>query len=134
MRTNPADNVSKKIEAELMALKSAAIRATAEADANFYKDYLADDAVGVTPMGVFSKAQIIKAMAGGQAFKSSKIENSQVKALGADAGLVTYEATFDRSPGEAKIVFVSTLYERRNGTWKGVFYQQTPLPVSQARQ
>jgi hypothetical protein len=130
MRTNPENPSSHIVEEELQALKAAAIRATADADAAFYKDYLAEDAIGVTPMGIFNKSQILDAMAGGQAFKSSKIENSRAKALGPDAGLVTYEATFGRPGAEARSLFVSTLYERRNGKWKGVFYQQTPLPAA----
>jgi len=131
MRTNAESSAVNSIEKELLALKAGAIRATAEADAAFYKNYLTDDAIGVTPMGVFNKSEILKAMAGGQAFKSSKIENSHAKVLAADTGLVTYEATFERPGSEPSLLFVSTLYQRRNGEWKGIFYQQTPLPTAQ---
>lgn len=117
-----------EIEAILVALKAAAIRATEKADVDFYASYLADNAIGVTPLGVFSKQQILEGMRSGKTFKSSKIEDSRAVALGQDAGLVTYRATFE-VPGEPPVeMFVSTLYRRYHDGWKGVFYQQTPLP------
>ncbi len=117
-----------EIEAILVALKAAAIRATEKGDADFYANYLADNAIGVTPLGVFNKQQILEGMKGGKTFKSSKIEDSRAVALGLDAGLVTYRATFE-APGEPPVeMFVSTLYRRYHDGWKGVFYQQTPLP------
>jgi hypothetical protein len=118
-----------EIEAVLWALKSAAIRATEDADVDFYANYLADNAIGVTPSGIFNKQQILDAMKEGKSFKSSKIDDSRAVALGLDAGLVTYRATFER-PGEPAVeMFVSTLYRRYHDGWKGVFYQQTLLPV-----
>jgi len=122
------ENSARAIEDELEQLKAKAIQATASADALFYDGYLADDAIGVTPTGVFNKAQILKAMAGGQAFKSTKIEDSEARALGKNVGLVTYKATFERQSAGPLVVFVSTVYARKDGVWKGIFYQQTPLP------
>ena len=46
----------------------------------------------------------------------------------ADAGLVTYRATFESQGKPAVEMFVSTLYRRYHDGWKGVFYQQTLLP------
>ena len=117
-----------EIEAILVALKAAAIRATEKADVDFYASYLADNAIGVTPFGVVNKQQILEGMRSGKTLKSSKIEGSRAVALGQDAGLVTYRATFE-APGESPVeMFVSTLYRRYHDGWKGVFYQQTPLP------
>lgn len=117
-----------EIEAILVALKAAAIRATEKADVDFYASYLADNAIGVTPLGVVNKQQILEGMRSGKTLKSSKIEGSRAVALGQDAGLVTYRATFE-APGEPPVeMFVSTLYRRYHDGWKGVFYQQTPLP------
>jgi hypothetical protein len=122
----PADP---EIESVLLALKSAAIRATERADVGFYADYLSDDAIGVTPFGVFNKQQILAGMKDGKSFKSSKIEDTRAVALGEDAGLVTYRATFEVEGRPATDFFVSTLYRRFDDGWKGVFYQQTPLPA-----
>ena len=117
-----------EIEAILVALKAAAMRATEKADVDFYASYLADNAIGVTPSGVYNKQQILQGMKNGKTFKSTNIEGSRAVALGPDAGLVTYRATF-AAPGEPPVeMFVSTLYRRYHDGWKGVFYQQTPLP------
>jgi hypothetical protein len=121
-----------EIEAVLLALKAAAVLATEKADVGFYASYLADNAIGVTPQGVFDKQQILDGIRGGKAFHSSKIEDSRAVALGSDAGIVTYRATFE-TPGKPPTqLFVSTLYRRYHDGWKGVFYQQTPLPARAA--
>jgi len=117
-----------QIEAVLLALKAAAIRATEKGDMTFYADYLADDAIGITPFGIFNKQQILAGMKDHKFFKSSQIRDSRAVALGADAGFVTYRATFEISGRPPADFFVSTLYRRFGDGWKGVFYQQTPLP------
>jgi hypothetical protein len=118
-----------EIEADLVALKAAAIRATERADVDFYASYFADNAIGVTPLGILNKQQMLENMKGGNTFKSSKVADSRAVALGPDAGLVTYRATFAQPDGSAVEMFVSTLYRRYHDGWRGVFYQQTPLPA-----
>jgi hypothetical protein len=120
-----------RIELELLALKNAALRATAEGDVGFYAAYLADHAIGVTPFGVFDKQKILQGMKDGKSFRSKSIADEHALALGADAGLVTYRATFEAADGQDTEVFVSTLYRRFDDGWKGVFYQQTLLPRRQ---
>ena len=116
-----------EIEAVLLALKAAAVLATEKADVGFYASYLADNAIGVTPQGIFNKQQILDGIRSGKAFHSSKIENSRAVALGSDAGIVTYRATLEDGASPTQ-VFVSTLYRHYHDGWKGVLYQQTPLP------
>ena len=117
-----------EIEAILMALKSAAIQATQKGDVGFHASYLADHAIGVTPAGVFNKQQILEGIKNGTAFRSSRIENSRAVALGTDAGMVTYRATFEAPGKPSAEMFVSMLYRKYHDGWKGVLYQQTPLP------
>ena len=121
------DPYESEIEAVLLALKAAAIRANEKGDVSFYAEYLADDAIGVTPQGVFNKQQILAALKNG-GFLSSRVEDTRAFALSDDAGMVTYRAWFEIAGGAPREVFVSTLYRRYVGGWKGVFYQQTPLP------
>jgi len=45
-----------EVEAALRALKDQALAATRDRDRDFYRAYLADDAVAVLPAGVFDKA------------------------------------------------------------------------------
>jgi hypothetical protein len=111
------------IEKELLALKEQALQATKASDSAFYEEYLDDDAIAVVPFGVFDKKAIVKQMSSpNPAFRSSKVEDTRVFPLTPDSGLVTYRARY----GE-KDVLVTTVYAKRNGRWKGVFYQQTPL-------
>jgi len=121
------DPYESEIEAVLLALKAAAIRANEKSDLAFYAEYLADDAIGVTPQGVFNKQQILAALKAG-GFRSTRVEDTRALALSDDAGLVTYRAWFEIAGAPAKPVFVTTLYRRYVDGWKGVFYQQTPLP------
>lgn len=121
------DPYESEIEAVLLALKAAAIRANEKSDVSFYAEYLADDAIGVTPQGVFNKQQILAALRNG-GFKSTRVEDTRAFALSDDAGMVTYRAWLETGGGPAREVFVSTLYRRYVDGWKGVFHQQTPLP------
>jgi hypothetical protein len=125
-----SDTYESEIEAVLLALKAAAVRATEKGDIVFYAEYLSEDAIGVTPQGVMTKQQILASLKGG-GFKSSKIEDTRAIALSDDAGMVTYRAWFETPEGFSREVFVSTLYRRYADGWKGVFYQQTPLPGDQ---
>jgi hypothetical protein len=74
------------------------------------------------PAGVFYRDQIVAAMSKG-GFQSEAVTDVRAIPMTDDIGLVTYRAVFPNR-GE---VFVSTLYHRIDGTWRGVFYQQTPL-------
>lgn len=113
-----------QIEATLLGLKDQALAATRDRDQDFYRGYLADDAIAVLPAGVFDKAAVVAALGAARVpFQSSKVENTQVIVLNPDAGVVTYRA--ELASGQ---VFVTTVYARRNGVWQGVLYQQTPLP------
>jgi hypothetical protein len=111
------------VEATLRVLKDQALAATRDRDQDFYRGYLADDAVAVLPAGVFDKDAVIAALGAPRVpFQSSAIEDTRVMVLGPDTGIVTYRATF----GD-QVVFVTTVYARRDGAWQGVHYQQTPL-------
>jgi hypothetical protein len=112
-----------EVEATLLSLKEQVLAATRDRDQDFYRGYLADDAIAVLPAGVFDKAAVVAAVGAPQVpFQASKIEDTRVKVLSPDTGIVTYRATL-----ASGVVFVTTVYARRNGTWQGVLYQQTPL-------
>jgi peptidoglycan/xylan/chitin deacetylase (PgdA/CDA1 family) len=122
-----SDKYESEIEAVLLALKAAAIRATEKRDVTFYAEYLSEDAIGVTPQGVLNKQQILESLKHG-GFRSSKIGDSRAIALSDDAGMVTYRAWIETPEWPAHEVFVTTFYRRYSDGWKGVFYQLTPLP------
>lgn len=119
----------KSIEETLLSLKEQALEATKNRDANFYNNYLADNAIAVVPFGVFKKEAIVQQMASpNSVFESKRIEDTRVMVLSQESGVVTYKATFESvKDGKAFEVFVTTIYARISGVWKGVFYQQTPI-------
>lgn len=125
--TTETTNVTKV----LLSLKEQALEATKNADADFYNHYLDDDAIAIVPFGVFNKATIVQQMGSGNSqFKSTRIEDTKAIVLTSDSGIVTYKAIYEREKGNHDTeyaVFVTTVYARVNGEWKGVFYQQTPL-------
>lgn len=48
-----------------------------------------------------------------------------------DVALLTYRAAAVRGKSERYRALVSSGYVRRNGAWKLMFHQQTPLPVDE---
>jgi hypothetical protein len=115
------------IKSILLELKEEALNATKNADADFYNTYLDDNAIAVVPVGVFDKKAIVSQMgAANSMFKSSKIEDTRAIVLTDKSGIVTYKAFYNTEKGESA-VFVTTVYAKVNGAWKGVFYQQTPI-------
>jgi len=115
------------VKATLLSLKEQALEATKRKDGDFYRHYLADDAIAVVPFGIFDKKAIVKLMAGDSPFRSLQVEDTQVIELTPESGVVTYRATFKADGKPESTVFVTTIYAKINDEWKGVFYQQTPL-------
>jgi hypothetical protein len=115
------------VQRELAALTEEALRASAENDRTFYDGYLASDATAVLPIGVVTKSQVLGSMQGERApFAAKRVEDTNIRALGSDAGIVTYRAIYDRDGREVSVM-ATTVCERQDGVWKGVHYQQTPL-------
>ena len=111
------------VTSELLALKDQALAATKARDQDFYDGYLADDAIAILPAGVFDKTAIVAALGAPTVpFQSSEIKETRVVVLGPDAGVVIYRATL-----AAGDVMTTTIYARRDGVWRGVLYQQTPM-------
>jgi ketosteroid isomerase-like protein len=108
----------------LLSLKQKALDATQKSDADFYQDYLSPDAVAIVPLGIFDKAAIVQQMGSDDStFRSSKIEDTRVIELTPDCGIVTYKAIFGSAEQEIpkpSEVYVTTVYARINGEWKGV--------------
>ena len=116
------------IKSELLSLKDQALEATKNADANFYENYLDDSAIAIVPFGVFDKKAIVQQMGSPNSqFRSSRIDDTKAIVLTPGSGIVTYKATYTREDQSTFEVFVTTVYAKVNGEWKGVFYQQTPI-------
>lgn len=115
------------IEEQLLRLKSEALEATKRRDGAFYDRYLAADAIAITPYGVFGKEAIVAQMSSpGSAFASTGTDDVRAFVLSDASGVVTYRAHYPSGD-----VMVTTAYRLGAGGWKGVVYQQTPVPADQ---
>jgi hypothetical protein len=113
------------IETELIELKDAALAATKRADGDFYAGYLHDDAIAITPHGIFDKAAIVAQMSlPASSFASDSVDDVRAIPLSDSSGVVTYRASYPSGD-----VMVTTVYRRDEAGWKGLLYQQTPLPA-----
>jgi Domain of unknown function (DUF4440) len=116
------------IKSILLGLKDKALEATQNADGKFYEDYLDDHAVAIVPVGVFDKKAIVQQMSvPNSPFKSVGIDDTKAIVLTPESGIVTYKATYARADQSTFQVFVTTVYAKVKGVWKGIFYQQTPI-------
>lgn len=114
---------------ELLELKQQALDATQRADGAFYASYLADDAVAITPYGVFDKAAIVAQMSSAaSSFKSESIDDERAIELSPTSGVVSYRANYaGTETAPARSVYVTTVYRRDANGWRGLLYQQTPI-------
>lgn len=112
----------------LLSLKEEALEATKNADSDFYENYLDKDALAIVPAGVFDKNAIVQQMGSSQsAFRSLSVNDTKAVALSPESGFVTYKAVFEKPDKTTFEVFVTTIYAKRDGGWKGILYQQTPV-------
>ena len=96
-----------------------------------YADFLTDDfqAVEADGDGERSKTRILREVEQ-SAYTNYLLQLFQVQQLGQNHAFVTYEATMQFPAGSAvryKRVFVGELWTERNGRWKMMRYQETPV-------
>jgi uncharacterized protein (TIGR02246 family) len=101
-------------------------------DAAFYRSMLVEEAVLVFPgTGVIGRdaavAAILKENAEGRRWAEVAFENVRTLPLAKDAVLLTYRAAARWEHEEAaETALASSVYVRRDGSWKLAFHQQTP--------
>jgi hypothetical protein len=81
--------------------------------------------------GVTSR-DLIADQAGGEHWHDLDIEVEGFLQPTEDVALLTYHATAVRANDEPYEARVSSGYVRRDGDWKMMFHQETPLPVDSA--
>lgn len=97
-----------------------------------YREHLDDEClVAFTEMaGVSSREDIAASVEGGERWRELGIEMQGLVQPTTEVAILTYEATAVRGEdGERYRALVSSGYVMRDGAWKMVFHQQTPLPV-----
>ena len=90
---------------------------------------LTADSVMISDMGVASKADLLKEMAGSQCeVKSYELSDIKVTFLDSSAALITYKATQDGTcAGQAlpATVWASSAYVKRGGRWLAASHQES---------
>lgn len=89
--------------------------------------HLSDGFLGVYPDGFASKADHTGQLDTGPTVQRFEIEDTRIKHLGPDHVLLSYRATFTRTARtKAEVMYVSSIWERTDGTWINIFSQDTP--------
>jgi len=121
------------LTSELLALEKTGWTAWSKGDAQAFKDLVAEDAVqAVAGSGVTVGRDKIMADVGshGCDVKGFAFHDAKVRQLSPDVALLSYTATQDavcqgtKLPGK---VYSTAVYVRKDGKWRSVSYQETPL-------
>ena len=99
-----------------------------EAAKALYDSLLAEDAIMVFPGGMLleGKAHILGAI-DSQPWASFRLDRQRVIWLADNAAVVVYEVTAQRKGAAPYIALISSSYALREGQWKLVLHQQTPV-------
>lgn len=105
----------------------AALATGGDAAAAFYDAVLADEVLMLLPGGLVldDRAAVVDSMRGAP-WSSYELADERVVPLSDSSVVVAYRATARRDGPPYTALFAST-YARRDGTWKLVVHQQTPV-------
>ncbi len=92
--------------------------------------HLADDFVGLYPTGFADRSEHVGQLAGGPTVASFALDQVRLVPVAESAALLCYRASFRRpgasASGPAEVMYVSSLWCRRDGRWVNTFSQDTP--------
>lgn len=96
-------------------------------DMEFYRDYLAPEALVVSPRGILDREGILRDLVENpNELPAYTITDPKVVSLGEEGAVLAYTVSFG-----GQTIFVSTVYARSDGRWRAVFHQRTPVsPVT----
>lgn len=112
----------------LLALETQVWEALVTGDGDADGALLSEDFIGVYPDGFAGKDAHTGQLDGGATVADYRLSDAQLRATGADNGLLVYRADYLRAgKSDWEVMLVSSLWERRNGSWVNSFSQDTPL-------
>ena len=118
-----------KVEAQIIALEKAGWEAWKNKNAAWFQENMTEELVQVTSDGVFTKADVIKALPTDCDVKSYALDNFKFVMLSKDVALLNYTAMQDGVCGGKTIpakVRASVVYVMRGGKWLAALYTETP--------
>jgi hypothetical protein len=121
------------VEQTLIALERQSWVAWQQHDGAYFERFLADDHVEVHGTGVLRDPHGVAAHVASPAcvVRSYSLDQFQFTQFDADTALLTYRAAQDTDCGAFHVpspVWVTSLYELRDGEWRNALYIHTPIP------
>ena len=97
---------------------------------DFYGRTMTDDGLMVLANGaVMTRDQVVAALGQSPPWASYEMADVRVVPLGEDVAALVYVGTGHRDADDPPFVgAMSSVYVRRDGTWRLALYQQTPMP------
>jgi len=106
------------LDVEKQAWKAVDVR-----DVEFYSDYLAPEALVVSPWGVLDRDGILRDIAENpNELPVYSISGPRVMPIGEECGVLVYTVSLG-----GQTLLVSTVYTRSGGRWQAAFHQRTPV-------
>jgi hypothetical protein len=94
--------------------------------AEHYREHLAAGARMAFPFGVLDRAQSLEAIAAAAPWARYAMDDARVVRLGADAAVVVYAVTAQRSGEPPFRGVLSSTFMRQGDAWRLAFHQQSP--------
>lgn len=111
------DHLAVLLDIEKQAWKAADTR-----DVEFYREYLAPEALVVSPWGILDREGILRDLVENpNEFPKYAIMDPKVVPLGEESAVLVYTVSFG-----GQTLYVSTVYARDRGRWRAAFHQRTP--------
>ncbi len=115
---------------ELLAVEQEVWAALAAGDADADAQLLADDFLGVYGSGFAGKADHFGQLEDGPTVAGYELSEARVLELAADVFLLAYQARWvgagSRGTGEAKTMYITSVWRRTDEGWRNLFSQDTP--------
>jgi hypothetical protein len=118
-------------EQSLVAREIELIEAIKQQDRAALKELLGGQAFAVTTDGGRQTEPELQRSLEKCTISSYRMEDVRCVPIGPDVGILTYQYTwagaYDGQVVPAKTVFATSTWAQRDGEWKSVFYQETPI-------
>ncbi|KUK63586.1 MAG: hypothetical protein XE10_0214 [Methanoculleus marisnigri] len=106
----------------LLDIEKRAWEAVDRRDVEFYREYLAPEALVVSPPGVLDREGILRDIVQNpHELPAYTIADPKVVPLGEAGAVLAYTVSLG-----GQTLFVSTVYARSDGRWRAAFHQRTP--------
>lgn len=101
--------------------------------ADFYGRIMTEDALMVLAHGqVFDRQAVVESLNDAPPWRTYDISEERLVTLGEDHAALVYTGRGYRGEGAPEFVaLMSSVYTRRDGSWRLAVYQQTPVPIQQ---